>query len=145
MAQSGALRGVARQGGARARLERFLPPIVGGLVLLVALVGWIGRAIRDPRPHDIPVGLVGPAPVLQQMSAAFGAAAPGAFLFTSYGSEADARSALDSRAVDGFLVLGGPRPRLVLAGAAGDGSVGVITAAFTNALKAQGMTVEVET
>jgi hypothetical protein len=47
--------------------------------------------------------------------------------------------------VDGVLVLGGSSPRLIVAGAAGDGSVGVITAAFTNALKAQGMTVAVET
>src|ERR1700682_6298836 len=147
MAQTGAVqgRGVARQGGARARLEMFLPPIVGGLVLLVALVGLIGTAIRDPHPHDIPVGLVGPAPVLQQMSAGFATAVPGAFRFTSYGSEADARSALDSRAVDGVLVLGGPSPSLIVAGAAGDSSIGVITAAFTNALKAQGMTVTVET
>src|SRR6202171_6002901 len=147
MAQTGAVqgRGVARQGGARARLEMFLPPIVGGLVLLVALVGLIGTAIRDPHPHDIPVGLVGPASVLQQMSAGFATAVPGAFRFTSYGSEADARSALDSRAVDGVLVLGGPSPSLIVAGAAGDSSIGVITAAFTNALKAQGMTVTVET
>jgi hypothetical protein len=119
--------------------------VVGGLVLLVALVGLIGTAIRDPHPHDIPVGLVGPPPALQQMSGAFGTAAPGAFSFTSFGSETDARSALDSRAVDGVLVLGGSSPRLIVAGAAGDGSVGVITAAFTNALKAQGMTVAVET
>jgi hypothetical protein len=129
----------------RTWLEAFLPPILGGLVLLVALVGLIGTAIRDPHPHDIPVGLVGPAPVLQQMSAGFATAAPGAFLFTTYGSEADARSALDSRAVDGVLVIGGPSPRLILAGAAGDSSVGVITAAFTNALKAQGTPVTVET
>src|ERR1700682_1622692 len=99
-------RGVGRQGGARARLEMFLPPIVGGLVLLVALVGLIGTAIRDPHPHDIPVGLVGPAPVLQQMSAGFATAAPGAFRFTSYGSEGDARSALGSRAGGGALCLG---------------------------------------
>jgi hypothetical protein len=113
-------------------------------VLLVALVGLIGTAIRDPRPHDIPVGLVGPAPAVQQMSNAFATAAPGAFLFTTYGSEAEARSALDSRAVDGVVVLG-PSPRLILAGAAGDGSAGVITAAFTNAFKAQGVTLAVET
>jgi hypothetical protein len=113
-------------------------------VLLVALVGLIGTAIRDPRPHDIPVGLVGPAPAVQQMSTAFGTAAPGAFLFSTYGSEVEARSALDSRAVDGVLVLG-PSPRLIVAGAAGDASVGVITAAFTNAFKAQGATLAVET
>src|ERR1700694_2895172 len=111
MAQTGAVqgRGVARQGRARARLEMFLPPIVGGLVLLVALVGLIGTAIRDPHPHDIPVGLVGPAPVLQQMSAGFATAAPGAFRFTSYGSEADARSALHSAPDHGALVPGGAR------------------------------------
>jgi hypothetical protein len=119
--------------------------VVGGLVLLVALVGLIGTAIRDPHPHDIPVGMVGPAPAIQQMSTAFGTAAPGAFLFTTYSSEPDARSALDSRSVDGVLVLGGPGPRLIVAGAAGDAAVGVITAAFTNAFKAQGVTLAVET
>jgi hypothetical protein len=119
--------------------------VVGGLVLLVALVGLIGTAIRDPHPHDIPVGMVGPAPAIQQMSTAFGTAAAGAFLFTTYSSEPDARSALDSRSVDGVLVLGGPSPRLIVAGAAGDAAVGVITAAFTNAFKAQGVTLAVET
>src|SRR6202158_296157 len=103
MAQIGAVqgRGVARQGGARARLEMFLPPILGGLVLLIALVGLIGTAIRDPHPHDIPVGLVGTAPVLQQMSAGFATAVPGAFRFTSYGSELDDTGGLAACAVAG--------------------------------------------
>lgn len=126
------------------RISAIVAPVVGGLVLLVALLGLIGTAIRDPHPHDIPVGLVGPAPAVQQISAAFGANAPGAFQFTTYSSETDARAALDSRAVDGVLVLGGPAPRLILAGAAGDASTGVIAAAFTNAFKAQGSSVEVE-
>jgi len=127
-----------------ARVARLVPPVIGGLALLVALVGLIGTAIRDPRPHDIPVGLAGPAPAVQQMSAAFASAAPGAFEFTSYASEADARAAIDARTVDGVLVLG-TSPRLILAGAAGDAATGVITAAFTNAFKAQGVTLTVET
>jgi len=98
------------------RISAIVAPVVGGLVLLVALLGLIGTAIRDPHPHDIPVGLVGPAPAVEQISAAFGANAPGAFQFTTYSSETDARAALDSRAVDGVLVLGGPAPRLILAG-----------------------------
>ena len=122
-----------------------IPPVVGGLLLLVALVGLIGTAIRDPRPHDIPVGLAGPPAAVQQISAAFGSAAPGTFQFTTFASEADARAALDSWAVDGVLVLGGTSPRLIVAGAAGDAATGVITAAFTNALKAQGATVMLET
>src|ERR1700682_5325548 len=106
MAQTVAVqgRGVARQGGARARLEMFLPPIVGGLVLLVAVVALIATAIRYPPPQDIPVGLVGPAPVLQQMSAGFATAVPGAFRFTSYGSAAEPRAGLYSGAGVGAAV-----------------------------------------
>lgn len=139
-------RGAGRGHAGRAELPRqLLAPIIGGLLLLIALLGLVGTAIRDPRPHDIPVGLVGPAPAVQQISTAFGTNAPGAFEFTSYGSEADARAALDSRGVDGVLVLGGPTPRLILAGAAGDAEAGLITAAFSNVFKAQGATVDVET
>ena len=131
--------------GPRDRGRMLIPPLIGGLALLVALLGLIGTAIRDPRPHDIPVGLVGPAPALQQISTAFGTNAPGAFEFTTFASEADARAAVDSRVVDGVLVLGGSSPRLILAGAAGDAATGVITAAFTNVFKGQGATVDVET
>jgi len=130
--------------GPRQRIELLLPAVVGGLLLLVALLGLVGTAIRDPHPHDISVGLVGPPPALQQITSAFAANAPGAFDFTTYDSEADARAALDSRAIDGALILGLPNPRLILAGAAGDTTTGVITAAFTNVFKAQGATLDVE-
>src|SRR5216684_8398720 len=126
---------------ARHSMERLVAPLAAGLLVLLALLGLVGTAIRDPRPHDIPVGLVGPAPAVQQLSTAFGANAPGAFQFTSYGSEGDARAAIDSRAVDGVLVLGAP-PRLIVAGAAGDAETGVITAAFTNVFKPQGVTLD---
>ena len=126
------------------RIEQLVAPVVGGLVLLVALLGLVGTAIRDPRPHDIPVGLVGPNQAVQQISTAFGTNAPDAFHFTTYGSEPDARAALDSRDIDGVLVLGGSTPRLIVAGAAGDAATGVITAAFTNVFKSQGGTVDVE-
>ena len=46
----------------RARAQTILPPLVGGLLILVALIGLIGTAIKNPQPHDIKVGLVGPAP-----------------------------------------------------------------------------------
>src|SRR2546429_2955847 len=125
-------------------LEPVVAPLAAGLVVLVTLLGLIGTAIRDPRPHDIPVGLVGPEPAVQQITTAFGTNAPGAFAFTSYSSESDASAALDSRAVDGVVILG-PSPRLIVSGAAGDAETGVITAAFTNVFKAQGTTVAVAT
>jgi hypothetical protein len=124
-------------------LRGLVPPVVGGLLVVVVFIGLIGTAIRSPQPHDIPVGLVGPAPAVQQISSSFDSAAPGAFQFTTYGSEQDARAALDDRTVDGVLVLGSGT--LIVAGAEGDGATGVITAAFTNAFKAQGNALTVET
>ena len=129
----------------RARAQTILPPLVGGLLILVALIGLIGTAIRNPQPHDIKVGLVGPAPVLEQMSTAFASNAPGAFQFTTYASEDAARAAIDDRSVDGALVLAAGGPRLIVAGAAGDAVTSVITGAFTNVFKAQGQTLTVET
>jgi len=126
-------------------LETHLQPVVAGLLALVTLIGLIGPAIKNPSPHDIPVGLVGVAAATNQIAGAFAANAPGAFRFTDYSSEADARAAMDARAVDGALVVGPGGPRLIVAGAAGDGSTGVITAAFTKVFQAQGQTLQVET
>jgi hypothetical protein len=128
----------------RESAEALVAPVVAGLLLLVTLLGLIGTAIRDPKPHDIAVGIVGPAPAVAQLTGAFANKAPGTFDFTTYSSEADARSAIDSRAIDGALLLGQP-PKLIVAGAAGDTSVGVITAAFTQAFAAQNVAVQVET
>jgi len=86
---------------------------------MATLLGLIGTAIRDPKPHEIPVGITGPAPAVQQLTGGIGTNAPGAFSFTTYDSEAAARTALDNRDVDAVLVLGSP-PRLVVAPAAGE-------------------------
>jgi hypothetical protein len=127
------------------RLEKLARPLLGGLVLLVALIGLIGSAINDPRPHDIPVGLVGPDAAVQKLTSAFASAAPGAFHFMSYPTEEAGRAALDSRSVDGLLLLGPAGSRLIVAGAAGDGVTGVMTTAFTNVFHAQGGELKVDT
>jgi hypothetical protein len=147
MAQIGVVNESGARRGATARRApaELIGPLIGGLVVLIALLGIVGTAVRDLKPHDIPVGLVGPAVATQRISTALGSAAPGAFAFTGYASEDSARAALDSRSVDAVLVLSPPAPRLIVAGAAGDGVTGVITAVFTNAFKAQGATVAVET
>src|SRR5260370_4206439 len=119
-------------------IEPFLPPLVGGPLMVVVLIGLIGPAIKRPQPHDIQVGLVGTAPAVQQISSSFATAAPGAFQFTTYASEQDARAALDARTVDGALVLGAGNPQLIVACAAGAGAVGVITGGFTNGVQGQG-------
>jgi hypothetical protein len=147
MQQMGALnqREAGRRTSTGAARPGFITPIVGGLVVLVVLIGLIGTAIRDPRPHDIPVGLVGPAAAVQQMSNGIATAAPGTFQFTSFQSEDAARAALDSRSVAGVLVIGQAAPRLIVAGAAGDAVTGVIAAVFTKVFQAQGAALQVET
>ena len=125
-------------------VEAIAGPLVAGLVVLVTLIGLIGTAIRDPRPHDIPVGVVGPTAAVQPLTDALATKAPGAFDFTTYSSQSDARSAVDAENVDGVLILGGGPPHLIVAGAAGEAQSGVITAVFTAAFAAQGAPISVE-
>src|SRR6266508_1161781 len=125
----------------RARMETYVAPLVAGLLALVTLVGLIGPAIQSPAPHDIPVGIVGAPQLAEQLAAN----APGAFDFTNYDSEAAARAAIDSRDIDGAVVVGPGGPKLIIAGAAGDGVNGVITGVFTNVFKQQGQALAVET
>jgi hypothetical protein len=128
----------------RASLEHVSRPVVAGLLLLLTLLLVLGTAIRDPRPHDLPVGIVAPPPVALQLTQAFGQNAPGAFAFTTYPTDSDALAAVDRRDVDAALVVGSAGPRLVVAGAAGDAIAGGITAAFTGAFRAQGTELPVQ-
>jgi hypothetical protein len=128
----------------RHAIEHVARPIVAGLLLLVTLLLVLGTAIRDPRPHDLPIAVVAPAPVAQQLTQAFAQNAPGAFAFTTYATEADALAAVDRRDVDAALIVGPAGPRLVVAGAAGDAVAGGITTAFTGAFHAQGTELSVQ-
>src|SRR5256885_4759280 len=128
----------------RQAVEPVLAPIAAGLLVLVTLLGLIGTAIRDPRPHDIPVGVAGPPPAVAQITDAFSSKAPGTFQFTAYTSEDQARAALDARDVDAVLVLTAGAPKLIIAGAAGDAITGLTTAAFTQVFSAQGAQLAVE-
>lgn len=127
----------------RHAVEQLMAPLVAGLVVLVALLGLIGTAIRDPKPHDIAVGVVGPAPAADQITGALSSKAPGVFVFTTYDSEDAARAALDNRSIDGAVVLG-PTPKIIVAGAAGDAITSVITTVFGSALAGEGGPVPVE-
>jgi hypothetical protein len=124
--------------------EKTLGPLVAGIVVLLTLIGVLGTATHDPRPHEIAVGLAAPAPLVQQITMSFAAAAPGAFRFTTYDSEASARAAIDAREVVAALVAGAGAPRLIVAGAAGDAITGGVTAAFTNAFRAQNVQLAIE-
>jgi len=123
----------------RERVETYIAPVVAGLLALTFLIGLIGPAIKSPAPHDIPIGLVNANP---QMATAL--ASNGAFDVTTYDSEDAARAAIDSRDIDGALVIGPAGPKLIVAGAAGDGVTGVITGVFTQMFAQQGQQLPVE-
>src|SRR5262245_44297595 len=125
----------------RAFAETYVQPLVAGLLALVTLIGLIGPAIKSPTPHDIPIGIVAPG----GQSPIAAALPPGPFKVTMYDSEAAARAAIDSRDIDGALVLSAAGPTLVVAGAAGDGVTGVITGVFTSVFQKQGQQLTVET
>jgi hypothetical protein len=129
----------------RTRFETLFRPIGAGLVILLTVLLLLGSAVRDPRPHDIPVGITAPPPLAQQLSAAFAQNAPGAFAFTTYGDEAAARAAVDERSVVASLIVAPTGPTLVIAGAAGDAITSGVTAAFSAAFQAQGQQLTVQT
>ena len=119
--------------------ETYIQPFVAGLLVLVTLIGLIGPAIKSPQPHDIPIGLV-QVPGQSQLVAVLN----GPFKVTSYDSESAARAAIDSRDIDGALVVGSTGPRLIVAGAAGDAVTGVIVGAFSGLFQKQSQALTVE-
>lgn len=125
--------------------EQLARPVIGGVIVLVTLLLVIGAAIRAPQPHDIPVGVSGPSEALQPLIAGFGQNAPGAFMFTTYASPAEARAAVDDRSVVAALLIEAPGPKLVVAAGAGEAVAGAVTGAFSSAFQAQGATLAVET
>jgi len=129
----------------RQELEHLVRPIVAGLAVLVTLLLVVGAAIRDPRPHDIPVGVSGPPAAIDPIVAGFGHNAPGAFAFTTYGSAAEALAAIEAREIVGALIVEPTGPRLVVASGAGDAIGGAVSGAFSGAFTAQGAELTVET
>jgi nucleotide-binding universal stress UspA family protein len=87
-------------------------------------------AFHAPRPHDLPVGLVGPAAATSRVEHALDSAAPGAFGWRSYPSQAAARAGIAQRAVDGALVASGRNLRLLVAQGGGTAPAQVLTKAF---------------
>src|SRR5215218_10738701 len=77
-------------------------------VLLVAF-GW--PAVRSG-PHDVPLGMAGPAPAVAQVGQGLASAGEGAFRVTRYADDAALRAAILGRDVYGGIVLGADGPRL---------------------------------
>jgi hypothetical protein len=88
-------------------------------------------AFHAPTPHAVPVGIVAPAPLRQEVRGALDARARGGFDLLSYATESRAREAIDRREVDGALVAAPTGLTLLVARAGGSAPAQVLTTAFT--------------
>jgi hypothetical protein len=87
-------------------------------------------AFHAPRPHDLPVGVVGPAAVTSRVEHALDSAVPGAFAWRGYSTGTSAQTGIAQREVDGALVASGPGLRLLVAQGGGTAPAQVLTQAF---------------
>ena len=116
---------------AAARYRAFAGFIVASAVFVAVFVALTLSAFHQPAPHDLPVGIVGSAAVTRQVEHALDSAAPGAFGFRSYPSQASAAAGIAQRQVDGALVTSGADLRLLVTQAGGTGPAQALTGAFT--------------
>jgi hypothetical protein len=87
-------------------------------------------AFHQPTPHDLPVGVVAPAPAVQQIRQALDTHAAGAFSVIAYPDEAAARTGISHRDIDGAYVTSSNEPQLLTADAAGTAPTQAVTGAF---------------
>jgi nucleotide-binding universal stress UspA family protein len=93
--------------------------IVASAAFAAIFVAVAVSALHQPRPHDIPVGMVGSAAVTGRIEHALDSAAPGAYSFRGYQSAATAVSGIAHREVDGALIASGQNLRLLVTQAGG--------------------------
>jgi hypothetical protein len=107
-----------------------LATTVGG-VIFAFLFGWAFiAAFHNPTPHQVPVGIVAPAPQAQQLGGMISAHLPGGLDLHTYATPAAAEDAIKHRTVEGAFVAG-PQPVLMIASAGGTATAQFLQAAFT--------------
>jgi hypothetical protein len=100
--------------------------LVAGVALAASFVG----AFHDPRPHEMPVGVVAPSAQVTRLQTAASVRDPGALSLRPYSSTAAAAAAIRARTLDGAVVLAPGHARLLVASAAGSQTVQTMQRAF---------------
>ncbi|HEY1712509.1 MAG TPA: hypothetical protein VGG07_06380 [Solirubrobacteraceae bacterium] len=108
-----------------------------------AFIGTALSAFHQPTPHSVPVGIVAPAQVAHAVRGAVAARAPGGFDLRAYRSQARARDAIDTRAVDGALVATPHGMTLLVAQAGGSAPAQLLTNTFTGLAAKTGQRLDV--
>ncbi|WP_114721153.1 ABC transporter permease [Rhodococcus sp. AG1013] len=113
-------------------------PMLVGLLIGAIFVAVFLAAFHDPKPHDLPVAVVAPPPVVAAIEAQ-SAAAGDAFDVRVYPSADTARQAVESHDVFGaYVAAGAPTADLLVAGANGPAVTEVLSRAFGAAAAATG-------
>jgi nucleotide-binding universal stress UspA family protein len=105
--------------------------VVASGVFVAAFAALTLSAFHQPAPHDLPVGITGPAAVTRQVEQVLDRAAPGAFRFRGYPGQASAAAGIAQRQVDGALAVSGAGLRLLVTQAGGTGPEQALIGAFT--------------
>ena len=122
--------------------RKILIGLMGVLALVFAFVSSNVAANHHPKPHDLPVAIVGSAQAADALARQLDRRVPGGFDVKPYGSEAAARTAILHRKVYGAFEPG-PPPTLLVASAASRSAETVLEQTFEQVARAQGQTLVV--
>jgi hypothetical protein len=100
-------------------------------------------AFHDPTPHHLPVAVVATPTAEHDLGTALAARAPGALVLERYQSARAAQAAIMDRHVDGALVTGAGRARLLVAAVIGSAPTEAISQALVPLMGASGHPVTV--
>ncbi|HEY5393955.1 MAG TPA: hypothetical protein VIL16_01015, partial [Trebonia sp.] len=103
--------------------------IVACAAFAAVFVALAVGAYHAPRPHDLPVGIVGSALATSGIEHALDTALPGAIDWHSYPSAADARTGITQRDVDGAMIASGSNLHLLVATGGGTAPANFLTTA----------------
>jgi hypothetical protein len=118
-----------------------LPLVLAALVAVVLLA--FGLPAVKAAPHDLPIGVAGPAGATGPLRAGLEQGEPGAFAVTSYADEAALTEAIRDRDVYGGIAVGPDGPTVLTASAASPAVAQALTQLGTGLARQQGVTATV--
>ncbi|MFI5758900.1 ABC transporter permease [Streptomyces sp. NPDC051569] len=130
--------GAAPPGGAASTTLTLFKPVILALAIGAIFIGVYLAAFHDPRPHGLPVAVVGSAATTDRVEAQLSAESPGSFHIRSLPDTASARSALERGEIFGVYVASGESPRVLYAGARGPSVTSLITSTFDEVAREDG-------
>jgi hypothetical protein len=122
--------------------RKLVMAIVGVLVACFALVYSNVAANHSPKPHHLPIGIVGPAPAADLARAQLGRVDPGGFTVRDYDSLTAAKTAVLHRSVYGAYQPA-PSPVLLTANAASPAVATLLQRIFGSVSQVSGRTLVV--